>query len=342
MTRNQNNDNASSMKRIKTCDSWSDLSHDVLILVMMQLGVIDFLSFSEVCKSWRLLALSSRNKFMASITPIPISMSTDANEKNYYLKDIEGRKFKTTLPHSTGRTCVGFTCDYLILFGKKSKDFWLVNPITMHELHFPDVPFVDVYSRKSFRAILVFSASISDLVFVMTMRFPYKIWFSVAGKRKWMYVSTPFYILDLLAFKGKIYTLHYGDCLCEVRLFPTPKVTLLEFNNFRKPLLDYPLLLSSGENLYVMDRFSKHPYKIQEINFSKMEWVTREKIGEEYAFFFSYSDYGATIIQAELWTDRYPRYDRYALRDKSGKGRLFQAEMWYFFHDCLIVDLLHE
>lgn len=57
VTSNQNHDDASSCMTIKTDDvdvgPWSYLKHDVLSLVMMQRGVIDFLTFSGVCKSWR-------------------------------------------------------------------------------------------------------------------------------------------------------------------------------------------------------------------------------------------------------------------------------------------------
>nr|KAJ0196471.1 hypothetical protein LSAT_V11C700380520 [Lactuca sativa] len=77
---------------------WSDLPHDVLSVVMMKLGVIDFVAVSRVCKSWRSVALSNRNK------------------------------------------CFGVTCGYLILFDEEYNDFWLVNPITRHELHFPGTP----------------------------------------------------------------------------------------------------------------------------------------------------------------------------------------------------------
>lgn len=72
VTRNQNQDDASISKTIKTDDvgPWSSLNHDVLLLVMMQLGVIDFLAFSGVCKSWRLVALNNRKRFMASKPPM--------------------------------------------------------------------------------------------------------------------------------------------------------------------------------------------------------------------------------------------------------------------------------
>ncbi|CAH1450163.1 unnamed protein product [Lactuca virosa] len=285
MTRKQSHGNASSRKRIKTCNpAWSDLNHDVLFLVMMQLGVIDFVAFSGVCNLWRLFSVSNKKDFMVSKPPMSISISTLGFKKGCYLKDYEGRKFKTILPHCGRRMiCVGLTCGYLILLCKKTRDFWLVNPITRHELHFPvgDVPIVTLCIDYDVdRAILVFSPSISRWVFVVFDRFDSKIWFCIDEKREWTYVYTPSHIYDIFAFKGKLYTINYDNSLNEVRLFPTPKVTLLDLTNFLKPSFGHPMFVSSGENLCVIDRFSIYSHKekkIQEINFSKMEWVPREK-----------------------------------------------------------------
>ncbi|CAH1448015.1 unnamed protein product [Lactuca virosa] len=103
MTRNQkNHDDASSSsrKRPESCASWSDFDHNLLaFLVLMQLGVVDYLSFGGVCKSWRSLAVSNRNMFMGTRPPISISsICCHAYENTYYLVDFEGRKLKIPPP----------------------------------------------------------------------------------------------------------------------------------------------------------------------------------------------------------------------------------------------------
>lgn len=85
-------------------------------------------------------------------------------------------------------------------------------------------------------------------------------------------------------------------------------MTLLDLTNFPKPSFGHPMFVSSGENLCVIDRFSMYSHKgkkIQEINFSKMEWVPREKIKEEYAFFYSQLNYDVVILPLESWADLY-------------------------------------
>ncbi|CAH1448975.1 unnamed protein product [Lactuca virosa] len=371
MTRNQNqdgNDNASSSssssrKRLKSFDkgdvgSCSDLNHDVLFLVMMQLGFIDFFAFSGVCKSWRSLAHANMNRFMASKPPMSIRFNRYAadNKEIWHLNDFEGREFKIIVPHSAGKILVRCTCGYLIFMGKETHDFWLVNPITRHELYFPDHLLCVVIGDHEviIKAILVFSPSISGWVFVMLYRkvsSPYskgkgKISFCMEGKRGWNQVSSTLHILDFHAFKGKIYTLHTDFSVSELRLNLNgkPKWMLFKSKNFTKPDLSHPELVSSGENLYVMDRLS--PHKVLELDFGEMKWVYPENTIEQYAFFISGWMKSSAAIKPELsWAGpptQYKTYNHLLDTDKSRKHSINYNSMWYFPHDCLNVNLLDE
>nr|KAJ0203872.1 hypothetical protein LSAT_V11C500256910 [Lactuca sativa] len=354
MTRSQNHDDASSNnKRIMKSGAapWSNLNHDVLFLVMMKLGVIDFLAFCGVCKSWRSLSLSNKNMFIASKPPMLMCISTRANEKECCLEDFEERKFKTIIPHSEGRTYFGLTCGYLIFYGRETWDFWLVNPITIHELHFPYFPSYLYSNGSSFSAILVFSSSISRYVFVILQRFTSKIWFSIEGKGDWNDVSSSLCICDMHAFKGKIYALSYTAYgsptwevihLCEMRLDPENKLTLLKARNFLLPEAYYTKFVSSGENLYVMENRSNYSsYKVHELDFGEMKWVPSEDTSDEYEFFISALEPASAAVKQESWVDTQSRYKRYDIIDNSEKGRFFIANLWYFPHQCLNVDRVH-
>ncbi|CAH1449763.1 unnamed protein product [Lactuca virosa] len=340
---------SSTTKRFETFDNmgvtyWSNLTHDVVFLIMMQLGVVDFVAFSEVCRSWRSLALSNWNIFMASKPPMSV-FSRASNEDSYwYLEDFERRRFKTFIPHSAGRICFGLTSGYLILGGRETQDFWLVNPITRHELHFPGFPiYVHALEQLSIKDILFFSPSTSGWVFVVLHR---NISFSIAGKRGWNHVSSTIPILDLHALKGKIYILHTDFSVCELRLDPNSnhKWPLLETKNFPKSDLSYPQLISSGENIYLMSLFSQ-PYKVFELDFGEMKWVSPKKTIEEYAFFLSEKKSSAAI-KPESWVGpqtHYKSYD-YFLHTNKIRQRMFyyQKWMWYFPCDCLNVNILDQ
>ncbi|KAL7592345.1 hypothetical protein Lser_V15G33031 [Lactuca serriola] len=345
MTRKLNYD-ASSRKRMKSCDNkggvpWSDLNHDVLYSIMMRLGVVEFLSFSRVCKSWRSLALSKRERFMTSRPP----MAMLAHKNTCHLQDFEGKQFKTILPvpHSVDRTCIGVTCGYLILFGEKTRDFWLVNLITRHQLHFPHVPFdVGHPQERVMRAILVFSTSMNGWVFVMLNRFKYKIWFS-AGEGAWNHVFSTFPLLDLHPFKGKIYTLstdylRSGRHVYEMRLNPVPKLTLFETRFLESVFLALDFI-SSDQNLYLMEYWPNGLHKVHKLDFDQLNWVPCENKMEEYALFYSCFKQGA-VVKPETWAAPSSQYRRFFGNYKPGKGRCLTSKFWYFPHDCLNVNLI--
>ncbi|CAH1448990.1 unnamed protein product [Lactuca virosa] len=254
MNRNQNqddNDNASSSssrKRLKSFDKgdvgyWSDLNHDVLFLVIMQLGFVDFFAFNEVCKSQRSLALSERNIYLDSIPPMSISTSINKQDRFGIRRTLKEKKLKTIVPDSAGRICIGLTCGYLILFGRETNDFWLVNLITRYELYFPNYPLYLPFGDKT-KAILVFLPSLSGWLFLVLRR---KISFCIEGKRGWNLVSSGLPILDFHAFKGKIYTLHTDLSVSELILNPNGKRKwmLFESKNFTKSYLSLTTLVKT-------------------------------------------------------------------------------------------------
>ncbi|KAL4559908.1 hypothetical protein LXL04_032054 [Taraxacum kok-saghyz] len=343
MTSNQNHDSSSSSssrKRFKSFDNgdagrWSDINHDVLFIIMMQLGFFEFLSFSRVCRSWRLFAFSNRKLFMASKPPMSIYTHMKANKNDYcYLEDFKRRKLKTIIPHYTGRICVGSTCGYLVLFSEKTCDFWLVNPITTHELHFPDFPLFLGVGFKRIRTILVYSPSISNWVFVVFISS--MISYYIAGKKRWHHVSSNLPIIDVHFFKGKMYTLHDDCSLGELKLHlkSKQKLTLFKTTSFMNTdLLLKPELVSSDEKIYLVDRVSQ-PEKVMELDIGGMKWVLPEKTIGEYVFFISMLN-PSVAIKPESWAGLETKYNSYE--------RMFNYKMvWYFPHDCLNVNRLDE
>ncbi|KAL6561710.1 hypothetical protein OROMI_017311 [Orobanche minor] len=111
-------------------------------------------------------------------------------------------------PHA-GRTLIGLTCGYLVFCGKKTSDFWLLNPITRHELHFRAFPLIGYVTPG---IILVFSPSPSlyGWVLVVSLRNDNVIWFSIVGKGigAWNRMETIYKVFNMHAFKGRIYTIN--------------------------------------------------------------------------------------------------------------------------------------
>ncbi|KAJ0438999.1 putative F-box protein [Helianthus annuus] len=348
MNRYQNG-NASSSKSLKTSiisslSSWSNLDHDLLLPILMKLGPVDFLAFSGVCKSWRSLAFANLNKFMGSRRPMSVSFSTSTNNE-CYLEDFEGRKFKTILPHSTGSTCVGLTCGYLIFFRSITCEFWLVNPLSKCELHFPNFPRsykVDT-NPSIFRGILVFSPSRSQWVLVISQKFTKTVLYSVSGKQAtWRFLSLPFPILDIHSFNGKMYTISSSCHLYEVRLNAMPSLTLLGMKNFPERGLLRPEFVNSGKTLYVVSCIARDVYEAYEMDFEQMECMRIEKPTVENAFFVG--DWkSSAAVNPDTWAKRQMRNERLGLKDSDQskiKGRCLITNMWYFPHECFNANLL--
>ncbi|XP_023736016.1 uncharacterized protein LOC111883918 [Lactuca sativa] len=358
VTRNDDDaSSSSSRKRFKTFDnggvaSWSDVNHDVLFIVMMKLGVVDFVAFSGVCKSWRSLAVSNRNTFMASKPPMQISIGPHVNKEDsyYFLEDLIEGRFKTIIPHSSCRAYFGLTCGYLILFGRETRDFWLVNPITRDELHFPNYPLIVTSHEVQMRAIkgiLVFSPSISGCVFVVLHR--KNISFSIVGKQGWNHISSPIptpEILDLHVLKGKIYSIHTDSSICELRLDQNQNLKWTSFETKNYPKKDWfpPEFVSSGEKLYMIYRSSSSRRKVMELDFGEMKWVPPKKTTGECVFFLSRFT-SCVAIKPESWPELQTLYRScgYFLDDDKSRQCMFCYEwMWYFPHDCLNVTVLDE
>ncbi|KAF5761070.1 putative F-box domain-containing protein [Helianthus annuus] len=331
-------------KKLRTSDnddleSWSNLNPDLLLLIMMHMGVFDFIAFSGVCKSWRSVAISNWNKFMVSKQPMYLSISTHSYKKDCYLEDYRRRKLKTIIPHSVGRRCVGITCGYLIFFGRKARDFWLVNPFTRKELHFPGFPFPsDVTNHlKRVKCILVFSPSMFGWVLVISRKYSRTISFSLAGEQAiWRSISSNFSILDFHFFKGKIYMISQFNHLWELRLHdPEPALALRIMKNYPWPYLWELEFVSSGENLYLR-HMRGDAFDAIEVDLDEMKWVNSERttIGEHAVFSSDFKCDAA--IKPDTWTHPWTRYEKINFFKSKRSGKCLTSKMWYFPHDCLI------
>ena len=302
---------------------------------MMQLGVIDFLAFSGACKSWRSIALSNWKTYMASKPPMLMLIPpVGNNDRQCWLVDSEGKEFKTIIPHSAGWGCVGLTCGYLILLRWKTYEFWLVNPITRHELRFPPAPCVSDYVSK-ITSVLFISPSMSKLVFVILAS--NQIWFSIENEGGWNFVSSTFDFTfkDLHVFKGRIYSVSNKGHFCELTLEPEPKLTLLKTKSLLDEDVSFRELVSWGENIYVRENL-----KAYKLDFGEMEWVPFQYTGDEhaFAFFISHLSHSAAA-KPESWGSE---PGRCFINEGGGKARFFIAVEWYFPHECLNVNLLQD
>lgn len=319
------------MKRANASDdgsssSWSNINHDLLFIIMMQLGVVDLVAFSGVCKLWRSFAKFNWKTFMMSKRPMYMFISTRIHKKDCYLEDFEGRKFKTMIPRSTNRVFVGSTRGYLILFGAKTRDFWLVNPITRHEIHFPNFPFNVSTVPSQIKAVLVFSRSKSAWVFLFAHTCVSRISFSIAGGKQfnWVHLNVDHPIVDLHVFKEKIYTSNTNGEICEVKLDPEPMSTPL---NFLKHELSFLTFVSSDENLYMIDYCSGNKTGVIGVDLDEVRYVIPNTLSE-YSIFASDVKCSAAI-NPDTWACCKTKHERkISFFCGERRGRCFTTNLW--------------
>ena len=156
----------------------------------------------------------------------------------------------------------------------------------------------------------------------MLIRFKYKKWFSIAGKGAWNHVFSALPLIDLHPFKGKIYILSMDDSVIgahvwEMRLDHVPKYTLFNMHFMESVFLALDLI-SSDENLYLMEYWPKDFHKIHKLDFDQLNWVPCEKTMEEYSLFHSFLKHGA-VVKPESWSTPSSPYTRFFDTDTPGK-----------------------
>ncbi|XP_038974498.1 putative F-box protein At2g33200 [Phoenix dactylifera] len=123
---------------------WSDLSVDVLELILRRLGPVDHLRFGETCRSWRSARSLHRTRLDLPTPQLPwlLSGPTSFLSKGYRLKFFspsDGRRYTISIPKRTPRQywVPGSCANWLIT--DAGRDIFLVNPFTGVELRLPRI-----------------------------------------------------------------------------------------------------------------------------------------------------------------------------------------------------------
>lgn len=217
-------------KRKRTCRRlgngdggvWDLLPNDLLVSVLMKLSVIDYISFSGVCRSWRSTSIYIRKFFMERQQPLVVVRPRYSKKACVLYNMFDGKSWKAMLPDLPCKNLVGLSCGYLITIDRNT-GFWLVNLMTRHELHFPSLP-ESMGLRKSLvlpesvggildfkiRAVLFRSTQLSRVFLVLFSRNHKFILLSESGAIIWQEYLLPNIsagISDVKILDGKIFVL---------------------------------------------------------------------------------------------------------------------------------------
>ncbi|KAK1394924.1 hypothetical protein POM88_013980 [Heracleum sosnowskyi] len=205
-------------KRKKTCrrlgngvwGAWDNLPNELLGSVLAKLSLIDYLSFSGVCKSWRFASIDFRKSYMEHQQPLVVVRPIFSKKSCVLYNMFNEKSYRTMLPELPCKYLLGLSCGYLITVDRKS-GFWLVNLMTKHELRFPVLPkCIGRISYLHICALLFRSTRLSKtfLVLFSTERnFLLLSESGASGWQKYLLSNTSARISDVKIFDGKIFVL---------------------------------------------------------------------------------------------------------------------------------------
>ncbi|KAL1827493.1 hypothetical protein ACET3Z_005905 [Daucus carota] len=205
-------------KRKRTCrrsgdtvwGAWDVLPTELLVSILVKLSIVDYLSFSGVCKSWRSASIAFRKYCMERQQPLVVVRPKRSKKSCVLYNMFDMKRYKTMLPDLPCKKLLGFSCGYLITTDG-NLGFWVVNLMTKHELRFPVLSgLMGGINGFKFSALLFQSTRLSETFMVLFSLTENYILLSKSGGSSWQrYVlcDTKARIADVKIFGGKIFVL---------------------------------------------------------------------------------------------------------------------------------------
>ncbi|KAI4305572.1 hypothetical protein L6164_028933 [Bauhinia variegata] len=279
------------MAEVRDWRPWSDLPEDLIGLIAKHLGMIDYILFGCVCKSWKSYVSAHRQDFMASQSPHILLLPAYIRSSCCFLYNISDKKnYKALLPSLIGKLCLGIAGGYLVFQNKHDNmksPLWLLNPITRHELHFPSSPY------PLCRVILA-SSTVPRGEYVIvgfSPGHPYLQFFRSSDSHWTVHkfqIANPWgFIVDGAFFKGKIYFLTSHGKIGVFDPSSAPYFKLLEVKRIRKRIGCKTQLVASNEHLLVIRKADNRYYEVfevYELNFLTKSWIRQRSLGDQVLF----------------------------------------------------------
>ncbi|XP_063942386.1 uncharacterized protein LOC135150175 [Daucus carota subsp. sativus] len=242
--------------------AWGILPTELLVSILIKLSIVDYLSFSGVCKSWRSASIDFRKYCMEHQQPLIVVRPKYSKKSCVLYNMFDMKSYKTMLPDLPCKKLLGLSCGYLITIDR-NLGFWLVNLMTKHELRFPFLRGMGDRNFFEFSARLFRSTRLSETFMILfSLRTNY-IFLSKSGGSSWQrYVlfDTKARIADVKIFYGKIFVLTSDARLGEFnpKAGSVPKFSKISIP-FQVSSNMYVKLVASDNKLY-MTVLNNHPY----------------------------------------------------------------------------------
>ncbi|XP_021890356.1 uncharacterized protein LOC110808977 isoform X2 [Carica papaya] len=282
-------------------NQWAELPEDILYVLSKRLSMVDYLSFSRVCTSWRSSSKAFRKDFLTSVSPFMIIMSSRGKKSCFFFNISDGARYKTKLHCRSQRFFLGVSSGYFVILPPGNL-LSFTNPVTGHLLEVPRPPFPE--RRPEVREMAIIGSIIPQKDFIIVTlcqacnqihfrRYRDAEWIALAYDRKERRKA-----VDVAVFKYKIYALFFDGHIGCFDL-KSACITFLELEGRPESCSNNMKFVVGDERLLVVDFTPYKKLEIHEIDFLEMKWVKVTDLGDKALFLSTFR--GIRLISPKKW-----------------------------------------
>ena len=281
----------------------SQLSWDFLdIIISKMLDFDDLFTFGNVCKNWWQVHKIYWRNFMTSQEPLLVQKSSISKKcfsfislphQNVYHSKILNNFFKLAYQ--------GSSSGYLIMTDINSS-FLLINPFKRRIIKINNSTFKVDFSSFVCHVLLAFAKGSKQFILVVLCENSDNLHVYKSQNCGWVTYSTSQKVVDFAVLHNTIYVvtdmanigilnLNY-DLINFLELKSTPSITYTDYSHVR--------LVSCDGHLLVLNFMSKEVFNAYKIDFSTMDYVKLESLGDLALFYAPGRKYYA-LSNPELW-----------------------------------------
>uniref|UniRef100_A0A5B7BKM4 KIB1-4 beta-propeller domain-containing protein n=1 Tax=Davidia involucrata TaxID=16924 RepID=A0A5B7BKM4_DAVIN len=275
---------------------WSHLPYDLVLFIANKLhSVEDFLAFSAVCHSWRLVYL---NKSWTPSRQVPWLM-LDENHTSEFIRGFfniyKNKMHKLRLPEAHDRRCWGSSHGWLITIGH-DLEIRLLNPITQASINLPpQSTFENRISVKVDWYVFIHRATvfkIQDELVTMAIYGNHSLAFCRPGDSLWttVQISTYFLFINVVCYRNQVFALSIMGTLVLVEIDgpdPPRAIYMASPPKDEKHWQQIYLVESSRDLLMVFCYEANSAYRhklvkfrVYKFDFDSREWTILESLGD--------------------------------------------------------------
>ena len=272
------------------------LPEDVLGFISKKLDFDDLFPFGGVCHEWRESFAKFLGQFMASPAPLAIKMNLPPNGVVTFYSISDGKSCKAKLPEMLVNeldysmlSYIGFSSGYLAMVNRKTNTFFLMNPFMRRKMQIPQLELPPRSPNILDRSMLACALDSSEeFVFVVISRPLFNLFIYQSRKGCWESYDingTSPHIVDVVVLHRALYAIDSHGRIGVLSL-NTPRVKFLVFKNVPKVrFCKLRFVVSEGQLLVVQFRpLQEMEFKVFRIDFTTMEWVEIETLGDRALF----------------------------------------------------------